>query len=72
MNPLLWGTDVFVTEVPGVYESTEAILQPHPHTNALARTAAIIKVLPHLHVHVHVHNYITYIYLTHVHVTVFM
>ena len=53
MNPLLWGTDVFVTEVSGVYEPTKTILQPHPYTDALARTAAIVEVLPDLHVHVH-------------------
>lgn len=49
MNPLLRGTDVFVAEVPGVDEPTEAVLKPHPHTNALTGAAAIVKVLPHLH-----------------------
>ena len=48
MYSLLWCADVLVTEVSGVYESTETVLQPCPHSNTLTWAAAIIKMLPNL------------------------
>ena len=52
MHSLLRCADMLVAEISSVYESTEPILQPRPHTNTLTRAAAIIKVLPHLHMYV--------------------
>ena len=48
MYSFLGSVDLAVTEVLGVDEARQPILQPGPHTNALTRTAPIIEVLPHL------------------------
>ena len=69
MDPLLWGVDLTVTEVLGVDESRQTVLQSSSYPNTLSRTASIIKMLPYLQdtpsdvYHTHVYIYIIYIYI---------
>jgi len=49
MNSLLDGVDGLVTQVPGENEPTQAVLKSSSYANLLARTTAIVKMLPNLH-----------------------
>ena len=48
MYSLLRSIDLTVTEVLGVDEARQAILKTGTHSNALAWTTSIIKMLPYL------------------------
>ena len=53
MDLLLGGVDLAVTEVLGVYESRQTILQSGTHPDPLPRTATIVEMLPHLQIQAH-------------------